>query len=175
MNQHETRFLIFNGIAFYIYWWLCFLGASKEEYFYGPIIGILYIIIHFIIIDNKFKEFKYILICMLFGFFVETLMLKFDFIFYKGILANKLDIAPFWIIILWMGFGTTVFHSFKWILGRYKLSVLLGSIFTPIAYMSADKIGAITFNYSLLISYLILSFIWGITLLLLIYIADKIT
>jgi hypothetical protein len=174
MNQDSNRFLIFNALSFYIYWWICFIGSSKEQYYYGPALGILYMLIHFFIIKDKYREFKYIFICMITGFIIETLMLKLNFISYRGILSDKFNIAPLWIVILWMGFGTTVYHSFKWIVGKYKLSFFLGAIFTPIFYISADKIGSISFNYSILISYLILSLIWGISLLLLIYIAEKI-
>ena len=132
-------------------------------------------IFHFLVIENKAKEFKYIIICFLFGLIVETLFFKLNFISYKGILTEKYAIAPFWIVILWAGFGTTVYHSFKWILGKYRMCFILGAVFTPIFYISADKIGAISFNYSLLTSYFVLSFIWGISLLLLVYIADHIT
>ena len=175
MNRYISKFSIFNLVSFYIYWWLCITSPSREDFFYGPILVFLYLIIHFFIIDNKYKEFKYIAICMILGLLIETLMLQLNFIEYTGYLSSNYNIAPLWVIVLWMGFGTTVFHSFKWLLGKYKLSFLLGAIFTPIIYLSAHKIGSIAFNYNVLTSYLILSFIWGFTLLLLIYIADKIT
>jgi len=175
MKHTSSIFLVINGLAFYIYWWLCFFGAANQKFYYGPIVGIIYMIFHFLVIENKAKEFKYIIICFLFGFIVETLFFKLNFISYKGILTEKYAIAPFWIVILWTGFGTTVYHSFKWILGKYRMCFILGAVFTPIFYISADKIGAISFNYSLLTSYFVLSFIWGISLLLLVYIADHIT
>ena len=175
MNQYSLKFLIFNVISFYIYWWLCLIGSSRGDFFYGPLAALVYFIIHFFIIDNKYKEFKYIIICMILGILIETLMLQLNFIEYRGYLSSNYNIAPLWVIVLWMGFGTTVFHSFKWVLGKYKLSFLLGAIFTPVIYFSAYKIGSIAFNYNVLTSYLILSLIWGFTLLLLIYIADKIT
>ena len=174
MNQNTNSFLIFNGLSFYIYWWVCFIGSSKEQYYYGPALGILYMLIHFFIIKDKYREFKYIFICMISGLIIETLMFKLNFISYKGLLSDKFNIAPLWIVILWMGFGTTIYHSFRWILKKYKLGFFLGAIFTPFFYISADKIGSISFNYSILTSYLILSFVWGFSLLFLIYIAEKI-
>ena len=62
MKHTSSIFLVINGLAFYIYWWLCFFCAANQEFYYGPIVGIIYMIFHFLIIENKAKEFKYIII-----------------------------------------------------------------------------------------------------------------
>ena len=88
-------------------------------------------------------------------------------------ISEKFSIAPIWIILLWGGFGSTIFHSFKWILKRYYVAFFLGGLVTPIFYFSADKIGAIVINESFVNAYFILGIVWSFSLLLLIYIAER--
>jgi len=166
-------FLFLNVAFFYIYWWLCFIGASNHSYYYGPVSVLVYFLIHFYFIKNKVLEFKYISFCIILGFLIETLMLRMSFISYNGLLSEKFSIAPIWIILLWGGFGSTIFHSFKWILTRYYVAFFLGGLVTPIFYFFADKIGAIVINESFVNAYFILAIVWSFALLLLIYIAER--
>ena len=172
MKYNSKAFLFFNIISFYIYWWASFLGVSYGYYYFGPIFTLIYLVLHFILIKNKLKEFKFIMICTILGFIIETSFLKLDIIEYRGILTDRFDIAPLWIVLLWSGLASTFFHSFKWILGNYKLGIPLGAIFTPLAYLYGVKFDIISFSYPLVESYLILSIVWGFAFFLLIYIAD---
>ena len=83
-------------------------------------------------------------------------------------------IIPIWVILLWAGYALTVFHSFKWIYGRYYISLLLGGVFAPLIYLSGDRIGCIILKYDILISYLVLVPIWSVCTLLLNYCSVRI-
>ena len=75
--MHSSKlFLFINGLSLYIYWWTCFWGASNGQYYLGPSIAIFYFIFHFIIIDDKVKEFKLILLYTVYGFILESLFLS---------------------------------------------------------------------------------------------------
>ena len=141
------------------------------NYYIGPILGLIYFLFHFLIIKNKIKEFKFLLFAIFICIVVESTLSYIGFINYMGLLPKKYGIIPLWIIILWGGFSLTVFHSFKWILGRYKVSFILGGIIIPLFYLSGDKVGAIFLKYSLIYSYLCLSILWAFCFLLLIYVA----
>lgn len=47
--------------------------------------------------------------------------------------------APLWILSLWMSFSLTMPRSLKWLQGRPVLSLLLGAIGAPLAYLSAAR------------------------------------
>ena len=167
-------FLFINGLFIYLYWWVSFWGASVSKYYIGPILAIGYFIIHFFIIKDKKKEFKYMLFCIIFGFLLESLFYYTDFINYKGILTEKYSIIPLWVITLWAGYALTVFHSFKWLYGRYYLSLFIGGFFAPLIYVSGNGMGCIIFKYDIMTSYLILLPIWSVSMLLLNYVSVKI-
>ena len=167
-------FLIFNGITFYIYWWVSLWGASVGKFCIGPLLAISYFILHFILITNKKKEFKYMLFCIVVGFMFESILLYSGFLTYRGIISNSYNIVPIWPIILWAGYSLTVFHSFRYMKGNYFISFILGALFAPLIHVSGNKLGAISFNYSLYISYLTLMLMWSICFPLLNYASTKI-
>ena len=172
--EKNRLFLFINGLSVYVYWWACFWGASIEKYYIGPLLATMYFVFHFYVIENKQKEFKYMLFCIFFGFFLESLFYYTGFMNYKGIFPQKYSIVPLWVIVLWAGYSLTVFHSFKWIYQRYYLSLFLGGIFAPLIYVSGNKIGCIVFKYDILTSYLILVPICSISLLSLNFFSVKI-
>ena len=172
--EKNRLFIIFNGISIYIYWWLCIWGVSIGNYFIGPILAILYFLIHFIIIRNKSKEIIYMFICILTGFVVESILYYSGFLDYKGLITQSLPIVAPWVILLWGGYGLTVYHSFRWILGKYYISFIGGGIFGPFIYISGNQIGAISLTYNLWISYFILMPILALSILFLNYISVKI-
>ena len=145
---------------FYIYWYLCLLGPSKENYYLGPTIGLLYFCFHFVVVDRKKDDFKIFILCGFLGMFFESVLQYTGFIIYKGILMNSFSIIPFWVLILWLGFGLTVLHSFKWFFKKNVISSIIGGLITPLIYISAHKIGSVTLAYNLGYSYIILAVLW---------------
>ena len=172
--EENKIFIIFNGISIYFYWWLCFWGASTGNYFIGPIFTIIYFIIHFIIIRNKSKEIGYMSICILTGLVFESILYYNGFLYYRGLITQKYSIVAPWVILLWAGYALTVFHSFRWIIGKYHIALLGGGILGPFIYISGSKIGAISLTYDFWISYFILMPLLGLCALFLNYMSVKI-
>ena len=169
-----SKFNIFNLVSFYIYWWISIWGASQEKYFIGPSIAIIYFAIHFIVVENKIKEFYLLTSCFMLGIIFENSLIYFDFLEYKGILFNYYGISPLWPLLLWGGFGLTLFHSSIFILGKLRLSFIIGGLFTPLIYLSAYQFGAISLKFNFLNSYIILGISTCWIILLINMIATKI-
>jgi hypothetical protein len=76
-------------------------------------------------------------------------------------------LVPVWILALWLGFSTILNVSLRWMKGRYLIAVIFGAVGGPLAYFSAEKIGAIILHGQN--SYIALSILWAfITPLLLV-------
>ena len=75
--EKNKFFLLFNGISLYIYWWTTFWGVANNKFLIGPVLAIIYFIVHFFIIKNKLKEFKYMLFCLVFWFYLRIFILFF--------------------------------------------------------------------------------------------------
>ena len=165
---------ILNAIIFYTYWWLSFWGASKDIYYIGPLIATFYFIVHFVLIKDKLKEFKYMLFCICVGFIFESILLYSGFISYNGLINQKYSVVPIWVFLLWGGYALTVFHSFKYVIGRYLVSFIIGAFLGPLIYIAGDRVGAVYLNYEITFSYIVLMVMWSIVFPIMNYVSVRI-
>jgi hypothetical protein len=56
----------------------------------------------------------------------------------------SLDVAPFWLVGLWVAFAAVLTSGFDWLRQKVWLSVLLGGVFGPLSYVGGVRIGALT-------------------------------
>ena len=165
--------IIINILGFYVCWWLSVYGAIQGEYFLGPKSLFFYIIIHFVfVVDNKI-EYLYILICTLLAFLLDSILLNLNIIGYEGILSKKYNIAPLWVVSLWVSYALSIFHSFKILQKNYNSAKLLGFFSGPFIYFSFSQMGIIHFLFPPLFVLTLISILWIFMIPLYVYIADK--
>tara|TARA_Y100000996_G_scaffold380062_1_gene333709 strand:- start:1094 stop:1618 length:525 start_codon:yes stop_codon:yes gene_type:complete len=165
--------ILFNIIGFYICWWISVYAATKEVYYAGPLIVIIFLFIHAFKVISYNTEILFLVICYLIGFLIDTFFLRLGIIEYKGLLPEKYNLAPVWVTCLWVCFGTSISHSFKWVRKQYKFLALLGAISGPIIYFSASKVGALLFNVNYYYLFVV-GLCWSLFLPLIVYISDRI-
>ena len=164
--------ILFNIVGFYICWWGSIWGAVNNLFFIGPICVLLFLFIHlFKIVYNK-NEILYLFICFILGFILDTIFLRLEIINYKGYLPLEYNLAPLWVVGLWVCFGATVLHSFKWIRRRYITLFILGAICAPIIYLSASRLETLNFVNENFYALSFVSLGWAIFLPFLIFLSD---
>ena len=90
---------------------------------------------------------------------LDQLMLMMQWIVYQNHGWSD-ALVPVWILALWCAFASTLNVSLVWLQGRYLMAILLGAIAGPIAYLGAERIGAVTLTGE--VSYIALSYWMGI-------------
>ena len=72
-------------------------------------------------------------------------------------------IIPFWLILLWINFSTTITLSLSFI-GKNKLVAFgLGATALPFNYTVGERLGAVTFGEPYLFSILIIILVWSVS------------
>jgi len=72
-------------------------------------------------------------------------------------------IIPFWLIVLWINFSTTIPLSLSFI-GKNKLVAFgLGATALPFNYAVGERLGAVTFGEPYLFSILVLVLVWSVS------------
>ena len=72
-------------------------------------------------------------------------------------------IIPFWLILLWINFSTTITLSLSFI-GKNKLIAFgLGATALPFNYTVGERLGAVTFGEPYLFSILTLALVWSVS------------
>ena len=160
--------ILFNIIGFYLCWWLSIYGAYIGHYYIGPLSVIIFLFVHFYKIVYHKYEFYFLLICLLIGFCIDTFFLRYQIINYEGYLPQNYNVAPLWVAFLWVCFGATIYHSFKWAKTRYTLMGILSAISGPVIYLSAEKIGVLIILKNSNLYLIIIAITWSVFIPLLI-------
>lgn len=160
-----------NFIGFQVGWFACVLGAANNMPLIGSSIAILLVIHHLYRQSFALTECYLILVAMIIGFIWETIVLSQNILFYPS--SEMAVFAPYWLVMMWALFATTINVSMGWLKQRWILAVVLGAIFGPMAFLGGEKLGAVVFVDSIA-TVLVLSSGWAILMPLILWIADRI-
>ena len=164
--------LLVNFIGFQVGWFACVSGAANDKELLGIIIALGVIIYHVINQGDSRKELKLVLAATVIGLLWETWVLNLDILRYPSH-PEALFWAPTWLIMMWALFATTINLSMGWLKGRWILSVFMGAVFGPLAFIGGEKLGAVVFLDSTM-SIITLSIGWGLLMPLLLWISERI-
>ena len=164
--------LLVNFIGFQVGWFACVLGAANDKELLGMIIALGIVIYHVVNQGDSRKELKLVLAATVIGLLWETWVLNLNILRYPSH-PEALFWAPTWLIMMWALFATTINLSMGWLKGRWVLSVFMGAVFGPLAFIGGERLGAVVFLDSTL-SIITLSVGWGLLMPLLLWIAERI-
>lgn len=148
--------LIFNAVGFNLAWFgLVYWGNA-----FIPI-SLLLLLAHFYFNSQVKGELLLMVIITFFGILVDSLLQQFTFFIFA-----EHSHLPFWLITLWACFSATICHSLHFLAGSKVLQLLVGGLFAPLSYIAGQKMAAVEFGQSLLLTYVTLSLLWGLLFVL---------
>lgn len=138
------RQTISNIVLFQIGWFACVLGGAYDFAILGSGIALAIIIFHLYRANKWQQEFLLILIAMFVGFGWDSYLVYQELVEYPyGQLS--MNTAPYWIVMMWGLFTTTLNVSLSWLKNRLAISVVFGAIGGPLAYYAGGNLGALEF------------------------------
>lgn len=160
--------LITNFLFFQLAWFSCVLGAAYGMPWLGVAITAATLGWHLSKAPKVKPEVLLLLLTLIIGAGFDQLMLICQWVVYQHHgWSNAL--VPIWILALWAAFASTLNVSLSWLKERYFIAMLFGAAGGPIAYLGAEKIGAVNLNGN--IAYIALSIGWAVITPLLFYFA----
>ena len=162
--------LIINFILFQLAWFACVIGAGKGMPWLGVMVTALVLSWHLYQAKNIKAELLLLFFALLIGATYDQSLLSLGNINY---LNNGWSnaIVPVWILALWLAFTTTLNVSLRWMHNKPLVAVIFGAIGGPLAYLGAEKLGAVVLHGAT--SYVALSIGWAIITPLLLVIASR--
>lgn len=168
-NEIKMKNMILNIVLFQLGWFACVLSAASNQPVFGAIIAVVIISIHLLISKQHKEELRIIAVAMVIGLVWDSLIVSMGWITYQsGMLVSFM--APYWIVLMWALFATTLNLSLSWLKDKLLLAALFGAIAGPVAYYAGVKLGAVEFNNEIY-SLIALSIGWAIFTPLLLKIA----
>ena len=139
-----TRDIVTNFILFQIGWFACVLSSAANQPVWGVVVAVVVIGYHLMRAVKPLPELYLIMIAMLIGAMWDSLLMALGLLDYtSGILFP--NVAPYWIVVMWALFATTINVSLRWLKEKYRLAIILGAGAGPLAYYGGVKLGAVSF------------------------------
>jgi hypothetical protein len=136
--------MLLNIIAFQIGWFACVLGGAHGWPWLGVVVTAAAVALHLYRAPRPRMEAMLIGVSGLLGFIADSLLTGIGLLrFPSGQLHAQL--APYWMVAMWMLFATTLNISLGWLKPRLGLAALLGMIAGPLAYYGGAKLGGVSF------------------------------
>ena len=136
--------LLINITAFKLGWLSSVVGGAQQIPWLGPLVVFIAVAIHLARAERPSSEFMLIVSCGLIGAVFDSALVAAGWVtFPSGMVSDSM--APYWIVTMWMLFGTTINLSMRWLRGRTLLAAAFGFIGGPLAYVAGHKIGGIEF------------------------------
>ena len=162
---------IISFVLFQIGWLACVIGAGKHMPWLGVIVVLAIITWHLSQAKQPKLELILLLVAVIIGGIYDQLMQSSSLLVYQSHGWSE-SIVPAWILALWAVFVTTLNVSLRWMRGKWLVAILFGAIGGPLAYIGAEKLGAVTLD-NLPLSYVGLGVGWAILTPLLLIISEK--
>lgn len=163
--------LIINFAGFQLGWFACVLMAARHQPATGAIVALIITAVHVYIMKNRLNTLLLLIIVTLLGSIWDSLLTFHNvLVFDSGLISTQL--APYWIMTMWLVFATTLNVSLRWLHGHYGYAMLLGAVAGPLAYLGGSKLGAVIIPDALMAT-VVLAIGWSLLMPLLVKIAGS--
>ena len=136
--------IVGNFILFQVGWLVCVLSGAALQPAVGVLIAALIIGFHVWRAEYPRQEMWLIGLAMIIGAAWDSLLVALDWLEYPaGMLLPNM--APYWIVVMWGLFATTLNLSLRWLRKDMRLAAVLGGIAGPLAYLGGAGLGAVEF------------------------------
>ena len=132
-----------NFLVFQAAWFTTVLGAANGAPWLGPIAVLAAVALHLRFTRRPGVEARLLALAMVVGLVVDSLLLATGWIAYPNG-AWLPGFAPYWIILMWALFATTLNVSMRWLKGRYLLAAVFGVVGGPLSYYAGARLGAMS-------------------------------
>lgn len=129
-----------NFIAYQLAWFAVILGVAQQQAWAGAAVAILVTAAH-LWLRHEALELRLIGLALLIGLLIDSTLAITGLVRFAS--AWPVDLAPFWMLCLWLAFATTLNHSLRWLMIRPVAAALAGALGGPLAYLAGGKLGAL--------------------------------
>lgn len=131
-----------NLVLFQLAWVVTVAGAGQGYWWAGPIALVVLAAVVFRLTACPRSDFALLCFCCFVGLGVDSAWIQFGLLRFAEPVPFE-DLAPIWILGMWMCFALTLNHSMRYFHGRPLLAAIFGLLGGPLAYsIAAGKFGA---------------------------------
>lgn len=178
LSRLPLRFL-FNFFAYEAVWFAAVYGAGQEQWWYGAVAAAIFAALHFPIAGEgrvgRMHDLRLVGIAVALGVVLDGSLAATALVDYHGdAVALPPGGAPLWILTMWAAFALTLRHSLGVLARKPLLALVVGAVFGPLAYISAERgFDAATLGDPRWLALAALAVGWGVAMWLLATLAGR--
>ena len=164
------RKYLINFICMQALWFAAVIGAAAGMVWPAVVVLLVFMAWQLLPEHRVQGDVALMLVALLLGFILDSTWIGLGWMQFASP-GGLPQIAPLWILLLWMGLALTFNHSLAWLQNQLLLAGAFSAIASPLSYLGAQRLGAvqITGNFYLWLFFIALS--WAITVPLLLWLA----
>lgn len=155
-----NRAALLNAAFLQVLWFATVMGAASGVLWPALAWFGVFFAMHMIRAELARQDLAIVLVAATCGLIVDTAWVQLGWVTYAHALPIP-GIAPYWIVMLWMGLALTVNYSMLWLQIRPYAASALSLASGPLSYYAASRLGAVTIHEPGLF-YLFLGLGWAI-------------
>jgi len=144
--------MIVNAVLFNVAWFGCIYWGNA----FVPVV-LVWAFFHVKQNTQWKNEIRFLLVVVFIGTLIDSALAQMGFFVFE----QQSLVIPIWLIAIWLSFALTLNSSLSFLERSIKLQCLLGAIAPPFSYLAGHKLGAVDFDFPLIITMLTISFIWA--------------
>jgi hypothetical protein len=152
-------------------WFGAVIGAAQNQLWLAPILLMGFAFWEFRPDRRVYGDFQLMLVAVLIGLILDTTWVRLGWLEFAAGWALS-ERAPLWILLLWAGLALTLNHSLAWLQSRLVLAAVLGGVSSPLSYLAAARLGAVTIVSESGVWLVGLGLSWAVALPLLLWLAN---
>ena len=163
--NHIINFIIFN-----IVWFASVLGAAHGLAWTGPLALACFAGWQLAVSHDHVGDIRLLGAAALIGWIIDTTYMQTGLLHYAAPVPD-MNIAPWWIVSLWLNFALILNHSLRWLQDYPLPAAILGAIGGPLAYYGGVELEAVFLNQPPAMVFPIMAAVWALATPLLIWVA----
>lgn len=157
-----------NLIGYQVGWLATLYGATHGLAWLGPVSVVALTAWYLALAEYPVRSLFLLVLALAIGMLVETALLRLGLVAYP----TSPEGVPFWMLMLWPLFATTLSVGLRWFQSRLFTAALAGAVLGPLAYWAGAAAGAISLPGSEM-SLLSLALVWMLAFPMLLQLAGR--
>ena len=134
--------IVINAVVFQVGWLSCVLAGANHLPWLGTMTALLIVTWHISHASRPHKELLLVMSAGIIGAVWDSSLVYAGWLQYpSGTLIENM--APHWIVAMWMLFATTLNVSLRWLKQRPAMAAALGAVAGPAAYFAGYRLGGV--------------------------------
>jgi len=130
----------FNLVGYQLVWFAAVLGAARGQPWLGPVAVVILGGLHLRTAPRRSDDVCLSVAAVALGFALDGSLSVLGLVQYSGAFSPW---PPLWLLAIWAAFGLTLNHSFALSQRHLGISAAVGALGGPLAYLAAERLGAV--------------------------------